>query len=429
MRWSSRRAHLAGNRHLVASVGSLVVLEIFVINADGDSERLRCFARTMLAHDVPFRRWIATRGSDLDARRFDRKPIAPGVFIADFKEWSLNEAACGVSHIRLLQHIVRRKIPWTIVMEDDAILTRSVPLQIEPWCVPRDAELILLSERAQLGAVTNAGALFSYGDVTGGAGTEGYMVSLRGARKLLRILYPFRNPLDFQMYSHFRSIQELDEPPYHWRLPQNPAARSTLVTAYRIVPSIIRHDGSSSSIGNQRHPRARLYCSLLLGLDFGPSSESYSRPVAPKGRQRARRVHTPPSGSNGQTTFLRGVDISHFDERTIFRDLDGRSRDLMAILKRHGVNAIRLSLWVDPGSAFNLERARRLATKARAHGFDIFLVLHYSDTWADPGSQSKPHDWAHLPREQLRRSVYAYTREVLTELCRPGDSAELRPDG
>jgi arabinogalactan endo-1,4-beta-galactosidase len=409
-----------GKSLLVASVGSPVVLEVFVINADGDSERLRRFTRTMHAHDVPFRRWIATRGIDLDARKFDREAIAPGVFIADFKEWSLNEAACGVSHIRLLQHVVRRRIPWTIVLEDDAVLTRSVPLQIEPWCLPRDAELVLLSDRALLGAVTKAGAPFAYGDVTGGAGTEGYMVSLRGARKLLRILYPFREPLDFQMYSHFRSVQALDEPPYHWRLPQNPAARSTLVTAYRIVPSVIQHDGSSSSIGNQRHPRAHLYCKLLLGLDFEPSYESYSPLPAPKGRHRGLRARTPPSASNERTAFLRGVDISHFDERTIFRDLDRRPRDLMAILKRHGVNAIRLSLWVDPESAFNLERAQRLATKARAHGFEICLALHYSDTWADPGSQPKPQAWAHLPREQLRQRVYAYTREVLTALCRQG---------
>jgi arabinogalactan endo-1,4-beta-galactosidase len=404
-------------------------LEIFVINADCDSERLRRFTRTMRAHEVPFRRWIATRGTELDARKFGREPLAPGVFVADFKEWSLNEAACGVSHIRLLQHIVRKRIPWSIVMEDDAILTRSVPLQIERWCLPRDAELVLLSDRALLGAVTNAGALFSYGDVTGGAGTEGYMVSLRGARKLLRILYPFCEPLDFQMYSHFRSIQAADVPPFHWRLPQNPAARSTLLAAYRIVPSLIEHDGSSSSIGNQRHPRAHLYCRLLLGLDFEPSYESYAQPAAPKGRSRARRVLRPRSGIGEQTTFLRGVDVSHFDERTIFRDLDGRPKDLMAILKRHGVNAIRLSLWVDQESAFNLDRARRLATKARAHGFEICLVLHYSDTWADPGHQSKPEAWAHLSRIELRRRVYTYTREVLATLCRQGTPPSLVQTG
>jgi arabinogalactan endo-1,4-beta-galactosidase len=404
-------------------------VQVFVINTDRDSERLQSFTETMSGHAVPFQRWVATRGTDLDARKFGREPIAAGVFIADFKEWSLNEAACGVSHIRLWQHIVGQRIPWTIVMEDDAILTRSLPLEIARWCLPADAELILLSDRALLGEVTKIGEPFSYGNVAGGAGTEGYLVSLAGARKLLSVLHPFRDPLDFQMYSHFRSIQELDEPPYHWRLPQNPSARTTLLVAYRIVPSVVRHDGVSSSIGNQRHPRARLYCRLLLGLEFEPSREPYAQPSALLDRRHPRRVQRRLEMSSARTSFMRGVDISHFDERTIFRDLDRRPRDLMSILKRHGVNAIRLSVWVNHASAFNLERARRLATRARAHGFEICLVLHYSDTWADPGNQSKPRAWAGLSREQLREQVYRYTREVLTALCRQGTTPSLVQTG
>jgi arabinogalactan endo-1,4-beta-galactosidase len=232
------------------------------------------------------------------------------------------------------------------------------------------------------------------------------------------------------MYSHFRSIQELDEPPYHWRLPQNPAERSTLLTAYRIVPSVVRHDGSSSSIGNQRHPRARLYCRLLLGLNFEPSRESYGQPTLLQRSDRRDQVRRPRCANDDRwLSFMRGVDISHFDEQTIFRDLDGRPRDLLTILRRHGVNAVRLSVWVDPKSAFNLERARRLATKARAHGFNICLVLHYSDTWADPGHQSKPHAWADLPLEQLRERVYAYTREVLAGLCEQGTPPTLVQTG
>jgi len=253
-----------------AVVAPSSVAQVFVVNLDGDRERLRRFEATMNRFRVPFDRWRATPGAELDGRKFGREHLARGIFVTTFQEWSANEAACGVSHIRLLQHVVRRRTPWTVVMEDDGVLTREFPLDIGSWDLPPDAEIVLLNDRASLGPIRKTGASFSYGDVAGGAGTEAYLVSLGGAKKLLRVLYPFKSPLDFQMYAHFESIQRLDVAPRHWRLPRNRRARDTSLKAYRLVPSLVRHTGLESSIGNQRHPHAHLYCKLLLGMDFGP---------------------------------------------------------------------------------------------------------------------------------------------------------------
>jgi glycosyl transferase family 25 len=245
-------------------------IQVFVINLDVDRDRLRRFARTMAGFDAPFGRWRATPGSELDVRRFGRRPLSPGLYVTGFRGWSANEAACGVSHVRLLQHIVRVRIPWAIVMEDDGFLVREMPSDVGSWDVPQDADIVLLNDRATLGAIRHRGRYFSFGDVSGGAGTEAYLVSLAGARKLLRVLYPLRDPLDFQMYSHFESIQRLDVAPFHWKLPRNPFALDTSLKAYRLVPALVRHANHRSSIGNQRHPSAHRYCRLLLGMDFGP---------------------------------------------------------------------------------------------------------------------------------------------------------------
>jgi len=46
----------------------------------------------------------------------------------------------------------------------------------------------------------------------------------------------------------------------------------------------------------------------------------------------------------------------------------------------------------------------------------LLLDLHYSDTWADPGAQSKPHAWEGLAFDSLRDSVYEYTLVVISRL-------------
>src|SRR5215467_14084276 len=215
-----------------------VIMHVVVINLDEDHDRLRRFHLTMDRLNVPFHRWSATPGTELDDTRFGLEPIGHGIYIKDFRHWSRNEAACGVSHIRVLQHIVRERIHWTIVMEDDAVLQRPLPLDSASWELPENADIVLLNDRATPGAVRKAGTPFSYADVRGGAGTEGYLISLRGAEKLLKVLYPLREPLDFQMYAHFASIQSLDTPPYYWSLPRNPEAADVVLQAYRVVPSL-----------------------------------------------------------------------------------------------------------------------------------------------------------------------------------------------
>lgn len=68
--------------------------------------------------------------------------------------------------------------------------------------IARKVEILaFLRETQAVTLMRKKGQLFSYGDVAGGAGTEGYMVSLVGAGKLSSSL---KDPLDFQMYAHFR---------------------------------------------------------------------------------------------------------------------------------------------------------------------------------------------------------------------------------
>lgn len=134
--------------------------------------------------------------------------------------------------------------------------------------------------------------------------------------------------------------------------------------------------------------------------------------------------------------YIKGMDLSSLlevEERGgKFTDESGPG-DAMSILRRHGMNFVRLRLWNDPysergepyGAGTNdLPRTMKLAARAKALGCGWMLDIHYSDFWADPGKQTMPKAWHYLDLPRLVQAVYAYTRDVLETLVR----ADLAPD-
>jgi arabinogalactan endo-1,4-beta-galactosidase len=53
------------------------------------------------------------------------------------------------------------------------------------------------------------------------------------------------------------------------------------------------------------------------------------------------------------------------------------------------------------------------ATTLNAKGFNIWLDIHYSDTWADPANQIKPVAWKNANLTDLKDSVYQYTSRTV----------------
>lgn len=124
--------------------------------------------------------------------------------------------------------------------------------------------------------------------------------------------------------------------------------------------------------------------------------------------------------------FLKGMDISslpeHLDGGEKFYTADGRCVDAFELLKENQINSVRLRIWNDP-SQFeeskgycDLEHTLEMAKKIKAYGMHFMLDFHYSDYWADPGQQRKPHAWENLSYDELKDAVYSYTKEVLDTL-------------
>jgi len=115
--------------------------------------------------------------------------------------------------------------------------------------------------------------------------------------------------------------------------------------------------------------------------------------------------------------FLRGADVSFEPQVTagggVFYHA-GEEADLFVILHANGLNLIRLRLWHSPADGHNsLTETLSLAVRAKAAGLRVLLDFHFSDTWADPGHQTKPAAWTGLTTNVLADSVRAYTQAVM----------------
>jgi arabinogalactan endo-1,4-beta-galactosidase len=141
--------------------------------------------------------------------------------------------------------------------------------------------------------------------------------------------------------------------------------------------------------------------------------------------------------SNAQTvttpTFSKGGDVSWLPQMEVtgykFYDIDGTEKDGLQLLKDRGMNTIRLRVFVNPsahktnGHCSPAETVA-LAVRAKNMGMRIMIDFHYSDTWADPGHQTKPAAWASHSFADLQNDVYNHTYDVLNALKIAGVTPE-----
>ena len=133
-----------------------------------------------------------------------------------------------------------------------------------------------------------------------------------------------------------------------------------------------------------------------------------------------------------------GADISFLpqleDRGMKFYDTDGKQKDAVMILKDHGFNYIRLRLFNDPArdSGYSpkkgfcdLEHTLAMAKRIKAAGMKLLLDFHYSDYWADPQKQYKPAAWEGQSFQQLKKSVYDYTKMVISQMKDQGTAPDM----
>lgn len=150
---------------------------------------------------------------------------------------------------------------------------------------------------------------------------------------------------------------------------------------------------------------SRIYVLILVFMICASSCEDERGSIAP-------------GPNSGQRNIIKAVDISSYPEIALsnanYYNALGEVEPLLNILKEEGINTIRLRLWVNPSEGHSgFQEVLAFSNEVKAQGFKVWLSIHYSDTWADPGQQSPPMQWQNLSFEALADSVYQYTEKVV----------------
>ena len=127
------------------------------------------------------------------------------------------------------------------------------------------------------------------------------------------------------------------------------------------------------------------------------------------------------SNGNNEVEFISAVDISSYPEielsNPVFEDNNGMTISFLEFLRFKGINTLRIRLWVNPiDQHSSFEEVKLFAETLKSMGFKIYLSLHYSDTWADPGNQITPLEWRNVSFSTLKTIVYDYTKMVVEQI-------------
>lgn len=139
------------------------------------------------------------------------------------------------------------------------------------------------------------------------------------------------------------------------------------------------------------------------------------------------------------TTRYVGGDISmlplYQNFGIVYKDSAGNTVDFLPFVKSQGMNVMRVRLFVDPTRDNDKTTVQdesyviSLAKQIKAAGFKLMLDFHYSDTWADPLSQSKPATWSSLTGDALKEQLYNYTRQTLQNFVAAGATPDFIQTG
>lgn len=124
------------------------------------------------------------------------------------------------------------------------------------------------------------------------------------------------------------------------------------------------------------------------------------------------------SGRNADRQFWLGGDISgttELEASGIFSYTnEGEKVENTELIKRLGMNAVRLRVWVNPKDSFcDMNDVLKMALRAKENDMAIMIDFHYSDWWADPGHQDIPSAWSSLDYCGVKNALAGHTRSTL----------------
>lgn len=188
-------------------------IPILVINLDRSLDRLAAISERLAHLGLTFVRIPAIDGHTL-GRQEQRLAYRKRLWRS---HPTRSEIGCHLSHLRALQHIIDHKIPKAIILEDDAEFEPAFVSVAQEDFDPRVKLDVLKLEgilRARL-AIKISGAHPNLAVVRNTYGSAAYLVTLEGAKRILKRLSPMISRYDDELFCYWRNgLRIYDYLPY-----------------------------------------------------------------------------------------------------------------------------------------------------------------------------------------------------------------------
>jgi len=127
-------------------------------------------------------------------------------------------------------------------------------------------------------------------------------------------------------------------------------------------------------------------------------------------------------------SMMLGSDLSFTPQElaagAVFTD-NGVPGNPASITAQNGAGWARLRLWVNPPAGYNnLASDLAFAKTIQAAGLKLYLDIHYSDFWADPGKQCIPAGWP-TTLAGLTAKMQSYTQQVISAFAAQGTPVDM----
>lgn len=107
---------------------------------------------------------------------------------------------CALSHLKVWQKIIKQNIPYSLILEDDVVLDKDLVQKLDilrPF-TPKKFDMLFLGYHPNTAKYINK--LYSvYGKAKNVRGLFGYVVSLQGAKKLVKA-FPITHQIDTEIW-------------------------------------------------------------------------------------------------------------------------------------------------------------------------------------------------------------------------------------
>lgn len=186
----------------------IVQVPIFIVNLKRDKEKKEHMEELCVKHSLKCEFIEAVYGRDLQANEVDKVYNSKASIKEINRELTRGELGCALSHLSIYKKMIDNEIENAIVFEDDIYLDDDFSIVVDSiQSFPENWELILLGYYSNVTTESETVSSYRYKKqitkrhqtvrlVQQAYGTHGYIINLKGAKKLINQMKTINKPID-----------------------------------------------------------------------------------------------------------------------------------------------------------------------------------------------------------------------------------------